>query len=172
MLVPARRGGSGGGGGEPTVRGRRVSSLYKVRATSIIISREPRQDGALDWQTPVPPRANRVIIQTISYFLLFPLVRIVLQQLLPSAGVDDRRVCAAIEDRTLLDERAACLVSQNIFQLWRFRRCCNPSSGIKGTCRLKYRLITTPICTALFPTKRASRKLLERERSPARLMIK
>ncbi|KYN33518.1 hypothetical protein ALC56_12230 [Trachymyrmex septentrionalis] len=27
----------GGGGGEPTVRGRRVSSLYKVRATSIII---------------------------------------------------------------------------------------------------------------------------------------
>lgn len=44
----------GGGGGEPTVRGRRVSSLYKVRATSIIISREPRQDGAPDWQTPSP----------------------------------------------------------------------------------------------------------------------
>lgn len=71
MLVLARRS-AGGGGGEPAVRGRRVSSLYKVRATSIIISREPRQDGAPNWQTLIPSHATRVIIQTISYFLLFP----------------------------------------------------------------------------------------------------
>lgn len=92
------------GGGEPTVRGRRVSSLYKVRATSIIISREPRQDGALDWQTHPPPRpptstplsrANRVIIQTISYFLLFPCpYREPSRVGSPPVG-DDRRVPAA-----------------------------------------------------------------------------
>lgn len=74
VVLARRRGGSrGGGGGEPTVRGRRVSSLYKVRATSIIISREPRQDGAPDRQTPYPHVPTESLFKpslTSSCFLL------------------------------------------------------------------------------------------------------
>ena len=92
VLVLARRGGSGGSGGEPTVRGRRVSSLYKVRATSIIISREPRQDGAPDWQTPSPHVPTESLFKpslTSSCFLLC----IALPRPDPPAN-DDRRVSA------------------------------------------------------------------------------
>lgn len=73
VLLARRRGSRGGGGGEPTVRGRRVSSLYKVRATSIIISREPRQDGAPDRQTPYPHVPTESLFKpslTSSCFLL------------------------------------------------------------------------------------------------------